>query len=193
VNKLKLRFMPPTGGADLSQAFCFAAIATLFTSSLFLILPFQVAFYASVFFGVFGLRYPWVVRAIVLHPRLKAITNFRNIGTFIGVLLFLSITIHANPAFAQIFDQAESEVTTIFGDYLDSTIVVFLFGLIRVVIWVSGVGFVFFAIYQAQRGEQWQPLAQNAFIIVAAVVLVEALSNLFFGGGNGTSTGTEEG
>jgi hypothetical protein len=193
VNKLKLRFMPPTGGADLSQAFCFAAIAALFASSLFLILPFQVAFYSSVFLGIFGLRYPSVVRAIAIHPRLRAIANFRSIGTFIGILLFLSITIHANPAFAQIFDQAESQVTAIFGEYLDSTIVVFLFGLIRVVIWVSGVGFVFFAIYQAQRGEQWQPLAQNAFIIVAAVVLVEALSNMFFGGGSGTSTGTDEG
>jgi hypothetical protein len=84
-------------------------------------------------------------------------------------------------------------VTATFGEYLDTAIVVFLFGLIRVVIWVSGVGFVFFAIYQAQRGEQWQPLAQNAFIIVAAVVLVEALSNMFFGGGSGTSTETEEG
>jgi hypothetical protein len=192
VNKLKLRFMPPTGGVDLSQAFCFAAIATLFASSLFLILPFQVAFYASVFLGIFGLRYPWIVSSIAIHPRLRAITNFRNIGVFIGILLFLSITIHANPAFAQIFDQAEEQVTTIFGDYLDSTIVTFLFGLIRVVIWVSGVGFVFFAIYQAQRGEQWQPLAQNAFIIVAAVVLVEALSTMFFGGGSGTSTGTED-
>jgi hypothetical protein len=193
VNKLKLRFMPPTGGVDLSQAFCFAAIVALFASSLFLILPFQVAFYSSVFLGVFGLRYPWIVRAIALHPRLRAIANFRSIGTFIGILLFLSITIHANPAFAQIFDQAESQVTAIFGEYLDSAIVVFLFGLIRVVIWVSGVGFVFFAIYQAQRGEQWQPLAQNAFIIVAAVVLVEALSNMFFGSGSGTSTGTDEG
>jgi hypothetical protein len=192
VNKLKLRFMPPTGGVDLSQAFCFAAIATLFASSLFLILPFPVAFSFSVFLGIFGLRYPWIVRAIALHPRLRAVASFRNIGVFIGILLFLSITIHANPAFAQIFDQAEEQVTTIFGDYLDSTIVTFLFGLIRVVIWVSGVGFVFFAIYQAQRGEQWQPLAQNAFIIVAAVVLVEALSTMFFGGGSGTSTGTED-
>lgn len=193
MNKLKLRFMPPTGGADLSQAFCFASIAALFASSLFLILPFQVAFSFSVFFGIFGLRYSWIVRMIAFHPRLRAIANFRSIGTFIGILLFLSITIHANPAFAQIFDQAEDQVTAIFGEYLDTAIVVFLFGLIRVVIWVSGVGFVFFAIYQAQRGEQWQPLAQNAFIIVAAVVLVEALSNMFFGGGSGTSTETEEG
>jgi hypothetical protein len=180
-------------GVISSQASYLAAIATLFASSLFLILPFQVAFYSSVFLGIFGLRYPWVVRAIALHPRLRAIANFRSVGSFIGILLFLSITIHANPAFAQIFDQAEDQVTTIFGEYLDTAIVVFLFGLIRVVIWVSGVGFVFFAIYQAQRGEQWQPLAQNAFIIVAAVVLVEALSNMFFGGGSGTSTGTDEG
>jgi hypothetical protein len=193
MNKSRPWLPPPMRGAISSQASYLAAIATLFASSLFLILPFQVAFYSSVFIGVFGLRYLWVVSAIASHPRLRAIANFRSIGTFIGILLFLSITIHANPAFAQIFDQAEDQVTSIFGDYLDSTIVTFLFGLIRVVIWVSGVGFVFFAIYQAQRGEQWQPLAQNAFIIVAAVVLVEALSNMFFGGGSGTSTGTDEG
>ena len=51
----------------------------------------------------------------------------------------------------------------------------------RVVVWVSAVGFIFFAVYQAQRGEQWQPLVQNAFIVVAAVVVVEGMSRLFFG------------
>jgi hypothetical protein len=192
MNKPRPWLQPSMRGVISSQASYLTAIATLLISSLFLILPFQAAFSFSVLLGILGLRYPWVVRAIALHPRLSAVANFRNIGVFIGILLFLSITIHANPAFAQIFDQAEDQVTTIFGDYLDSTIVTFLFGLIRVVIWVSGVGFVFFAIYQAQRGEQWQPLAQNAFIIVAAVVLVEALSTMFFGGGSGTSTGTED-
>jgi hypothetical protein len=102
MNKFRPWLQPPTGGAISSQASYLAAIAALFASSLFLILPFQVAFSCSVFFGIFGLRYPWVVRTIAFHPRLRAITNFRVIGTFIGILLFLSITIHANPAFAQI-------------------------------------------------------------------------------------------
>jgi hypothetical protein len=193
VNKIRLLLKPLTVGINSSQALYFAAIAALIVNGLFLIFSFQVAFYFSVFLGVFGLRYPWVVRAIASYPRLRTIVNAQSIGTLIGTFLFFSTTIHANPAFAQIFDQAEKQVTTIFGDYIDSTIVAFLFGLIRVVIWVSGIGFVFFAIYQAQRGEQWQPLAQNAFIIISAVVLVEALSNLFFGGGAGTGDGGDGG
>ena len=79
------------------------------------------------------------------------------------------------------FDTVESEADSIFGDYLDAGIIDFIFGLLRIVVWVSAVGFIFFAVYQAQRGEQWQPLLQNAFIIIAAVVIVEGLSQLFFG------------
>ncbi|MEO0376016.1 MAG: hypothetical protein AAF329_15630, partial [Cyanobacteria bacterium P01_A01_bin.17] len=75
----------------------------------------------------------------------------------------------------------EDQAQTLFGEYLDSGIIAFIFGVLRIVIWVSAVGFVFFAVYQAQRGEQWQPLLQNAFIIIAAVVIVEGLSRLFFG------------
>jgi hypothetical protein len=97
-------------------------------------------------------------------------------------LLFLSITLQGNPAMAQLFDQAETEVNNTFGQYLDGDIITFLFSLLRVVVWISAVGFVFFAVYQAQRGEQWQPLVQNAFIVIAAVVVVEGLSALFFGG-----------
>ncbi|WNZ44139.1 hypothetical protein Q2T42_20115 [Leptolyngbya boryana CZ1] len=62
-----------------------------------------------------------------------------------------------------------------------------MFGLLRVVVWVSAVGFILFAVYQAQRGEQWQPLMQNAFIVIAAVVVVEGLSSLFFGGSTGAT------
>ncbi|PSB23143.1 hypothetical protein C7B76_01050 [filamentous cyanobacterium CCP2] len=123
------------------------------------------------------------------HPWFQRMGGYRTLGLLLGTFLFLAITTNANPAIAQIFDTAEDEVDTIFGEYLDSEIITFLFGLIRVVIWVSAVGFVFFAIYQAQRGEQWQPLAQNAFIIVAAVVLVEGLSALFFGDGAGGGAG----
>ena len=82
---------------------------------------------------------------------------------------------------SRLFGTAEEQAKTIFGQYIDQGIIDFLFGMLRIVVWVSSVGFVFFAIYQAQRGEQWQPLLQNAFIIIAAVVVVEGLSQLFFG------------
>jgi hypothetical protein len=94
-----------------------------------------------------------------------------------------SITLHGDTAHAQLFNQAEQQTNTIFGQYIDAKIVTFLFGLLRVVVWISAVGFVLFAVYQAQRGEQWQPLMQNAFIVIAAIVVVEGLSSLFFGGG----------
>ena len=107
--------------------------------------------------------------------------SWKTLGIVLGVGLFLVITSHANPALAQLFDTVESEADSIFGDYLDAGIIDFIFGLLRIVVWVSAVGFIFFAVYQAQRGEQWQPLLQNAFIIIAAVVIVEGLSQLFFG------------
>ena len=115
------------------------------------------------------------------HPRLKRLHSWRLFGIVAGVLLFIGITSHANPAMAQLFDTVESQAQNLFGEYLDSGIIAFIFGVLRIVIWVSAVGFVFFAVYQAQRGEQWQPLLQNAFIISAAVVIVEGLSRLFFG------------
>lgn len=115
------------------------------------------------------------------HPQLKRLHGWRLFGIVAGALLFISITSHANPAMAQLFDTVEDQAQTLFGEYLDSGIIAFIFGVLRIVIWVSAVGFVFFAVYQAQRGEQWQPLLQNAFIIIAAVVIVEGLSRLFFG------------
>ena len=115
------------------------------------------------------------------YPGLRTLTGWRLFGIVAGVLLFIVITSHANPAMAQLFDTVESQAETLFGEYLDSGIIAFIFGVLRIVIWVSAVGFVFFAVYQAQRGEQWQPLLQNAFIIIAAVVIVEGLSRLFFG------------
>jgi len=96
-------------------------------------------------------------------------------------MLFIGITAQANPAMAQLFDTVESQAEALFGEYLDGEIIAFIFGLLRIVVWVSAVGFVFFAVYQAQRGEQWQPLLQNAFIIIAAVVIVEGLGQMFFG------------
>ena len=103
------------------------------------------------------------------------------LGIVAGTLLFASIICQADPASAQLFNTAEQQANTIFGAYLQDGIIAFLFGLLRIVIWVSAVGFIFFAVYQAQRGEQWQPLIQNAFIVVAAVVVVEGISRLFFG------------
>jgi hypothetical protein len=105
-----------------------------------------------------------------------------------GTLLFTAIAFHSDLAHAQLFNQAEQQTTSIFGQYLGNNIIPFMFGLMRVIVWVSAVGFILFAVYQAQRGEQWQPLMQNAFIVIAAVVVVEGLSALFFGGSTGTST-----
>jgi hypothetical protein len=111
----------------------------------------------------------------------RSLGGWRTLGIVGGVLLFLGITSHANPAMAQLFDTVEGEADAIFGEYLDGEIIGFIFGLLRLVVWVSAVGVIFFAMYQAQRGEQWQPLVQNAFIVIAAVVVVEGLSHLFFG------------
>jgi hypothetical protein len=107
--------------------------------------------------------------------------GWKTLGVVIGVVLFVGITSHSDPAMAQLFETVETQAQNIFGQYLDNSIIGFMFGLLRIVVWVSAVGFVFFAVYQAQRGEQWQPLLQNAFIIIAAVVIVEGLSKLFFG------------
>lgn len=120
-------------------------------------------------------------RSLTRHPLFLRSGGWKTIGVAVGVLLFVLITGHAEPASAQLFNSAEQQAQTIFGEYLDDGIVGFLFGMLRIVVWVSAAGFVFFAIYQAQRGEQWQPLLQNAFIIIAAVVVVEGLSRLFFG------------
>ena len=122
------------------------------------------------------------------HPRLRAVSRWKAIGVLLGTCLFASIISHADPALAQLFGDAESEATGIFGQYIDQSIISFLFGLMRVLVWVASVGFVFFAVYQAQRGEQWQPLLQNAFIVIAAVVVVEGLGALFFGDGGGGET-----
>ena len=123
------------------------------------------------------LRFP----SVMAHPWFHRLGGFKTVGVLTGSLVFLSIVTSADPALAQLFEQAESEVQNTFGTYIDGSVITFLFSLIRVVIWIAAVGFVFFAVYQAQRGEQWQPLAQNAFIVIAAIVVVEALGSLFFG------------
>ena len=115
------------------------------------------------------------------HFKFRGLSGWALLGLATGIFLFISITSHANPAMAQLFDTVEGQAQNIFGQYLDGNIITFMFGILRLVVWVSAVGFVFFAVYQAQRGEQWQPLLQNAFIIIAAVVIVEGLSRLFFG------------
>ena len=127
-----------------------------------------------------ALRYPQMVSAIALSPIYRLI-NWKIAGILLGVFLFILINAHGDPASAQLFKTAEDQANTIFGNYIDKGILTFLFGMLRIVIWVSGVGFVMLAVYQAQRGEQWQPLIQNAFIIVAAIVVVEGLSSMFFG------------
>ena len=126
-------------------------------------------------------RLPHSGRLKLASPVIGGLSGWRLLGIGLGTLLFFTIISHGHPASAQLFDTAESEAETIFGEYLDDGMIEFLFGLLRIVIWVAAVGFVFFAIYQAQRGEQWQPLLQNAFIVIAAVVVVEGLSSIFFG------------
>ncbi len=129
----------------------------------------------------FYLRFPETITTLSHHPLLHRYGRWKIIGVLTGVLLFAGITGHTEPATAQLFNTAEQQANSIFGEYLDQSIISFLFGMLRIVVWISAVGFIFFAVYQAQRGEQWQPLLQNAFIIVAAVVVVEGLSRLFFG------------
>ncbi|MEM9088674.1 MAG: hypothetical protein AAGC93_08010 [Cyanobacteria bacterium P01_F01_bin.53] len=118
------------------------------------------------------------------------LSGWKLLGTCLGAVLFFSIVTHADSASAQLFKTAESQVKTIFGNNIDASIVTFIFGVLRIIFWVTAVGFIFFAVYQAQRGEQWQPLMQNAFIVIAAVVVVEGMSQLFFGGTTGTATTT---
>ncbi|MEO1396089.1 MAG: hypothetical protein AAFV90_24590 [Cyanobacteria bacterium J06634_5] len=136
----------------------------------------------------------WLTALLVLLPvrfshslpsRFFRFFNWKLMGVVLGVLLFCGIVSHADPVSAQLFKTVESQVKTIFGTNIDQTIISFLFGVLRIVIWVTSVGFILFAVYQAQRGEQWQPLMQNAFIVVAAVVVVEGMSKLFFGGATG--------
>jgi len=129
---------------------------------------------------------------LTAHPGFRQCGGWRMFGAIVGALFFAGITLSSDPASAQLFNSAEQQANTIFGQYIDGSIITFLFGLLRIVVWVTAVGFVLFAVYQAQRGEQWQPLMQNAFIVVADVVVVEGLSAMFFGGGTTTTNTTKK-
>ncbi len=144
--------------------------------------------YLGLTFTAFCLQFPAIASRIAVNSWIQKMGGIRRMGALAGTLLFLAITLHGDAAHAQLFNKAEQQTNSIFGQYIDAKIVTFLFGLLRVVVWISAVGFVLFAVYQAQRGEQWQPLMQNAFIVIAAIVVVEGLSSLFFGGG-GTTAG----
>lgn len=117
--------------------------------------------------------------SLTKHRWFWAMGGWKTVGIVAGVFLFIVITTAADPALA-IFDKAEQQASSIFGQYIDGKIISFLFGLLRIIVWITSVGFILFAIYQAQRGEQWLPLMQNAFIVIAAIVVVEGLSTLFF-------------
>lgn len=153
-----------------------ALLATLRFPPLIAVFAFMVCLAGS-----FPRSFSIPLSARMAYPNLAQLGRWRIIGILLGTLLFAIILTQANPALAQLFETAESEAKSTFGQYLDQDILTFLFSMMRIVIWVAAVGFVFFAVYQAQRGEQWQPLLQNAFIIIAAVVVVEGLSKLFFG------------
>jgi hypothetical protein len=155
----------------------------LTAATLVLVLQSPLLLYLGLTVAAFCLQFPQCASGLELNPWVQRLGGIKSLGAIAGALLFLSITLHGDTAHAQLFNQAEQQTNTIFGQYIDAKIVTFLFGLLRVVVWISAVGFVLFAVYQAQRGEQWQPLMQNAFIVIAAIVVVEGLSSLFFGGG----------
>ncbi|NET34889.1 MAG: hypothetical protein F6K19_23175 [Cyanothece sp. SIO1E1] len=150
---------------------------------LILLLVLQFPHFMGLLVGIACLIgcFPQHLSTLTHHAWFKRSGGWKLAGVGLGMLLFVGIIFQADPALAQLFDQVESQAQGLFGQYLDQGIIAFLFGILRIVIWVSAIGFIFFAVYQAQRGEQWQPLLQNAFIIIAAVVVVEGLSTLFFG------------
>jgi hypothetical protein len=170
----RVRFAGATVSSTLALACCFV-------STIFLIVQSPMLLYLGLTAALLYLRYP----QIAMHPWIQKIGGMRSIGILGGTLVFCAIALHGDLAHAQLFNKAEQQTNSIFGSYIDASIVKFMFGLLRVVVWISAVGFVLFAVYQAQRGEQWQPLMQNAFIVIAAVVVVEGLSSLFFGGAAG--------
>jgi hypothetical protein len=174
----RVRLVGATASSNLALAGCFV-------STIFLVMQSPMLLYLGVMTAFVYLRFP----QIASHPWFQKIGGMQTIGILGGTLVFAAIALHGDPAHAQLFNKAEQQTNSIFGQYLDASIVKFMFGLLRVVVWISAVGFVLFAVYQAQRGEQWQPLMQNAFIVIAAVVVVEGLSSLFFGGGTGGTAG----
>jgi hypothetical protein len=166
----------------LALACCLIAAAILIAQSPLLL-------YLSCIASLVCLRFPKVAAALTVHPWVQRLGGMQTVGVLVGTLVFCAVALHSDTAQAQLFKNAEQQTNTIFGSYIDPSIVKFMFGLLRVVVWISAVGFVLFAVYQAQRGEQWQPLMQNAFIVIAAVVVVEGLSSMFFGGGAGGKAG----
>ncbi|MGG6269015.1 hypothetical protein ACQ4M3_30785 [Leptolyngbya sp. AN03gr2] len=163
-------------------------VACLGLTALLVITHFPVSIWFMVALAALVIRFFEWIPLLTAHPWFRRCGGWRTLGAIIGALFFAGITLSSEPASAQLFNSAEEQATTIFGAYIDSGIITFLFGLLRIVVWVTAVGFVLFAVYQAQRGEQWQPLMQNAFIVVAAVVVVEGLSAMFFGGDNTNAT-----
>lgn len=169
----------------LSQILPF--VSCLGLTALLVITHFPISIWFIVALTALVIRFFEWIPLLTSHPWFHRCGGWRMLGAIVAALCFAGITLSSEPASAQLFNSAEQQANTIFGQYIDGSIITFLFGLLRIVVWVTAVGFVLFAVYQAQRGEQWQPLMQNAFIVVAAVVVVEGLSAMFFGGGNTTN------
>ncbi|MBW4542511.1 MAG: hypothetical protein KME43_25775 [Myxacorys chilensis ATA2-1-KO14] len=157
-------------------------VTCLGLTALLVIAHFPISIGLMLALAALVLRFFEWIPILTAHPWFRQCGGWRMFSAIVGALFFAGILIHSGPASAQLFNSAEQQATSIFGQYIDSGIITFLFGLLRIVVWITAVGFVLFAVYQAQRGEQWQPLMQNAFIVVAAVVVVEGLSAMFFGG-----------
>ena len=178
----RARFVGARAPSTLALAACLVFMAILAVQSPLLM---ELCCLVTMFF----LRFPSVASYLVTHPLLKRLGGMRTIGILGGTLLFCTITIHGDAAHAQLFNKVEQQTNGIFGSYIDPNIVKFLFGMLRVVVWVTAVGHLMAAVFQAQRGEQWQPLMINGFVIIASVVVVEALGAMFFGGGGTTKAG----
>ncbi len=169
-------------------------LSCLGLTALMVITRFPISIWFIVAFAALIIRFFTWIPILIAHPLFRQLGEWRTMGAIGGAVFFAGITLQADPATAQLFNSAEQQATSIFGTYIDGGIITFLFGLLRIVVWITAVGFVLFSVYQAQRGEQWQPLMQNAFIVVAAVVVVEGLSALFFGGSTtATPTNTTPG
>jgi hypothetical protein len=121
------------------------ALACCFISAAVLVVQSPLLLYLSCLVALACLRFPQVAAYCTVHPWVQRLGGMRTIGILGGTLVFCTIALHGNPAHAQLFKNAEQQTNSIFGSYIDPSIVKFMFGLLRVVVWISAIGFVLFA------------------------------------------------
>jgi hypothetical protein len=93
-----------------------------------------IALFSSMAIAAISFRFPHVTSHLALNPWIQKIGGMRTIGIVCGTLVFAAIALHGDPAHAQLFNKAEQQTNSIFGQYLDASIVKFMFGLLRVVV-----------------------------------------------------------